>query len=1470
MKRVALYCFYDDKGIVRDFVIEYLKGLTEVCNEIWCICNCELTIESKEKLNNISNVIVYERPNTGYDVLAWKDAMDKMGWSTIRKYDEMILCNYTCYGPFYPFPDMFREMKNRKCDFWGIAKHPEQKTYLLPNKEGYVYEHIMSYFIVIRKNMLHSDNFRNYWMCMPEIKTKSDAVGYNETRFTKYFKELGYKEDTFIDFDSYKSRCYNSSIILAYDLLAKSKCPLVKRRAFFFPNYDGLLQQTDTHEISELIKYIDNNTSYNVDLIWNDILETQKMSSLVNNMHLNWVVQGECQINKNDNCKIAIIVYIPNEMYANLLLEYIKPNHEYDLIIICDDSVRIYLENFEEIYDFTIRKLKNRYRVGLSSINDLNEIKDKYDYLACILEYNSITQEKNLAEEDWVRYIYSNMLGDGEIYQKNIVNIFKENNKIGALFLEECDFASYYGQYHSRFKKNKSDFQDAYAQMELTVPFDDVIYTNGELCFWIKTTVLKDVLRIIKNELDIINKHNCLAFFMPILIQQSGFASGKIINDKYAALNIGIQHYYKKYLLDKMQRECGVDAWSFFAYMNNIKKHNKSTIIYKEKSREELLDVHYSLNEIITIIKKYPHNWVEYRKSKKIKTEVKLYTYLKNITYENNRVILYFMSGKDIQNASYLLVGGKKYYALKNMDFAMVDVQKYVREYTNAYVAFFSLPVSSIRDASAKMFGIDGERIYFRWSDRISYNALELAQLDIHTAIVDGELFFYSKKKTKQLIKYYSIKDRILYLILKNNRIHNVTLMSENLGAADNTYQLFKTAIDNGEKKTFYIVSKEYYHSKDNDKYKRKMIVYNSKKHHFLQIFSRKWIGSYSLRNELLTSTDVFKDIHYSFIPSKWYFIPHGMAVGDKNVAMLYKWAWDNPYATYTNAILERNTYAKKYQFKNVYCVGSPRMDKWYNDNLDKDSVIIFFTWRMGLSKGRLKKEKNFENSNYYKTIIKIVSSIKEHFPDKKLTYVFHHEVVRAGIDKIIKEGLKNFNIDYIYFNNNQDVKKFNNIFRQSKYLITDFSSVAYDFSSKLDSIVIYYLDDKFIAYHYPLEDAFFDIQLGEIAYNCEELIDKLRLNHPSDESIKRRKKFFYKNDNQNAQRVYDCIFNDNEIEKPLNNQEMVVKYNSINKRLNLYFFYDEDGVVDEYIFYYLKCMKNNGQEICFIVNGNIKPQYLSRIKKIVDSVIIRQNIGFDSGAYREALFTYGFERIKKYDELILNNFTFYGPLFDIEEMFEKMNTVECDFWGHNKYIAADNQKFEGIPMPDHLQSYFIVFRKSILESNDFKEYWVNLKLPSNYIEAVKSHELKCTEYFEKLGYISSEFIPYKAYEAKYGNTPMHLPLSQIVDYRSPFLKRKIFAIKQGKFEFPLWESNNIYELVDYINKYTDYDSSLILDNIKRTYNVESRVKKPDSIQKINSDIEKMKKEKIPEYKINIYKNSSCDLNKLLNSFEKL
>ena len=41
-------------------------------------------------------------------------------------------------------------------------------------------------------------------------------------------------------------------------------------------------------------------------------------------------------------------------------------------------------------------------------------------------------------------------------------------------------------------------------------------------------------------------------------------------------------------------------------------------------------------------------------------------------------------------------------------------------------------------------------------------------------------------------------------------------------------------------------------------------------------------------------------------------------------------------------------------------------------------------------------------------------------------------------------------------------------------------------------------------------------------------------------------------------------------------------------KRLGIYFFYDADGIVDDYVYYYLESLRPFCQELCAVINGKI------------------------------------------------------------------------------------------------------------------------------------------------------------------------------------------------------------------------------------------------------------------------------------------
>lgn len=276
-------------------------------------------------------------------------------------------------------------------------------------------------------------------------------------------------------------------------------------------------------------------------------------------------------------------------------------------------------------------------------------------------------------------------------------------------------------------------------------------------------------------------------------------------------------------------------------------------------------------------------------------------------------------------------------------------------------------------------------------------------------------------------------------------------------------------------------------------------------------------------------------------------------------------------------------------------------------------------------------------------------------------------------------------------------------------------------------------------------------------------------------------------------------------------------KDNNAANRLCIYFFYDKDGIVDDYVAYYLEKMRNFCREICVVVNGNLTGESKQKLLSLCNKLIIRENSGFDAWAYKEALYSYGLENIANvFNEVLFNNFTCFGPIGSFEPMFSKMENSVCDFWGHCRYYPSRGQKVGGQPIPEHLMSYFIVFRKNILTSEYFSRYWETLKPINNYDDARLNHEFRLTPYFERLGFISDAYVNQeKCYRLSGTNTTVFNAFDQIVKDDSPLLKRKALFIKNGKSVFSVKFSQTA--LLNYIMSQNLYDVKLCLDNLIRT-----------------------------------------------------
>ena len=268
-------------------------------------------------------------------------------------------------------------------------------------------------------------------------------------------------------------------------------------------------------------------------------------------------------------------------------------------------------------------------------------------------------------------------------------------------------------------------------------------------------------------------------------------------------------------------------------------------------------------------------------------------------------------------------------------------------------------------------------------------------------------------------------------------------------------------------------------------------------------------------------------------------------------------------------------------------------------------------------------------------------------------------------------------------------------------------------------------------------------------------------------------------------------------------------------KRLMIYFFYDKDGIVDDYVPYFLEKFKPFCEEICTVVNGTVTEESKEKLKKHSALVLERENVGFDSGAYKFAIEYYGYEKLKEYDELILANFTMFGPIYSPAELFDEMEKRDCDFWGITEHPEKDMYK-AGVKVCEHIQSYFVAFNKKVLTSDAFKEFWTTLKIASNYDEAIAFYELRLTKFFEDKGFKSNSYIsPEKYFEKQKNLSYFYFIFQQVKEDRMPFIKRKIFYV--GGSKIPVETECGTLPLVNYIRDNTDYDVNLIMQNVYRT-----------------------------------------------------
>ena len=351
----------------------------------------------------------------------------------------------------------------------------------------------------------------------------------------------------------------------------------------------------------------------------------------------------------------------------------------------------------------------------------------------------------------------------------------------------------------------------------------------------------------------------------------------------------------------------------------------------------------------------------------------------------------------------------------------------------------------------------------------------------------------------------------------------NVWIITERPGQArDNGYCFFKYLREkHPECGAYYIIDKK---AKDYNKIKKygNIIQFNSWKHYFYYCLSRIHISAH-VNGCVPNDSPIHRRLR-RILKNKTVFIPHGVSYGVSEFC-LKKHAKISLFICSGKKEYENVLQKYGYDESEIAYTGFPRLDGWHDIEVNSKQILLMPTWRLYLAQN---PEIIFEDTRYFQVYQELICDerllqfLKKN--DVKLIFYLHNEM-RKYVNSFKTECE---NIEVVYKDDAYDIQE---LLKSSALLITDYSSVHFDFAYMKKPVIYYQFDqNEFFEKQYlrgnfsAEEDGF-----GPVVYEKKRLIEEIEKMWVQDfrmsENYYRRMREFYQiHDDMNCERVYQEV----------------------------------------------------------------------------------------------------------------------------------------------------------------------------------------------------------------------------------------------------------------------------------------------------------------------------------------------------------
>ncbi len=442
----------------------------------------------------------------------------------------------------------------------------------------------------------------------------------------------------------------------------------------------------------------------------------------------------------------------------------------------------------------------------------------------------------------------------------------------------------------------------------------------------------------------------------------------------------------------------------------------------------------------------------------------------------------------------------------KNLDIQNKIIPVYKGEYRGRFLYDFR-DWKVGRNKSSKVFISDGISLYLR---QTIFNTLTLTVRETNKYDTEeGQRRIAAAHKRAK-----SMKDQDIILMYEKNCMRY----------EESASVLYEKLIDAGYNNVYYIVDTSIPAVKRLDeKYKKNLIEKDSDKHLEYFFACKRFVASETIDHALqlrIANKEVLDKINGKGI--SYVFLQHGVmymvSLNSKLRTGFKKKRNYKLHRTVVSSEAEAQHFIDMGGMKrdDLYITGLAKYDTSYKHD-DADKIIIMPTWRRWESN---QAKEDVEQTGYFKMLERMYAAVPDEIKEKVI--ILPHP--------LIAELFKN---EHTLGNHFLMAESYDEVFRDCKLLITDYSSIAYDAFYRGANVVFDWMDLDECMEHYGEETHLMlndDNVFGAACRTPDELAKAIQdayNREQSKEDIERYRQIVEFHDGKNSERIIECLKKD-------------------------------------------------------------------------------------------------------------------------------------------------------------------------------------------------------------------------------------------------------------------------------------------------------------------------------------------------------